>query len=71
MHGDSADVLKIVRESGSIAKALGVTSNPRVERTKDRKLLGVFDLLPKPYTQADLLNNVKSTVELFVALNIS
>ncbi|MDM8526767.1 ATP-binding protein [Anaerolineales bacterium HSG24] len=71
MNAESGDVLERVRVSGAINKALGMTSNPRVERTKDRKLLGVFDLLPKPYTQADLLNNVKSTVELFTALSIS
>ncbi|MDM8519831.1 ATP-binding protein [Anaerolineales bacterium HSG6] len=71
MNAESGKVLTTVRESGAINKALGMTSNPRVERTKDRKLLGVFDLLPKPYTQADLLNNVKSTVELFTALSIS
>jgi len=68
---NSVDILKKVREAGAIAKTLTVTSNPRVETTKERKLLGVFDMLPKPYTEAELLTPIKSTIELFTALNLS
>lgn len=68
---DSEKVLRKIREAGAIGKTLAVTSNPRVERTKDRKLLGIFDMIPKPYVQVDLLKNVKETVELFTVLNIT
>lgn len=71
MKADSEEILKQIRSAGAIAKTLALTSNPRVERTKDRKLLGIFDMLPKPYTPADLVDNVKNTIELFTALNIS
>lgn len=71
MQADSEDILKQIRSANAISKTLALTSNPRVERTKDRKLLGIFDMLPKPYTPADLVNTVKNTIELFTALNIS
>jgi len=71
VKGDSENVLKEIRKAGSITKTLVFTSNPRVERTKDRKLLGVFDMIPKPYTPADLLIKVKETIDLFTMLNIA
>ena len=60
--GDSFKVLKGIKANGAIAKTIVVSANPRVERTKERILLGVNDLLPKPYTQISLLENVKTVL---------
>jgi signal transduction histidine kinase/CheY-like chemotaxis protein len=57
--GDSLDVLKQIDGSGVIFKTVVVSSAPRVERTKTRKLMGIHDLLPKPYTRTSLLSTVK------------
>jgi CheY-like chemotaxis protein/two-component sensor histidine kinase len=59
-EGDSLKIMKILRDEGSIAKTIAVSSNPRVERTKERKLLGLHNLILKPYTRASLLTEVKS-----------
>jgi CheY-like chemotaxis protein len=59
---DSLEVLRQIKAGGAIAKTVVVSSNPRVERTKERKLLGVHNLLPKPYTQASLLSEVRQAV---------
>lgn len=61
-NGDPVAVLQALKEAGAIAKTLLVSSNPRVERTKDRKLMGVHDLQPKPYTGAGLLGQVKTAL---------
>ncbi len=58
-EGDSLVVLQAIKEAGAISKTVAVSSNPRVERTKERKLLGIHNLLPKPYAQASLLTEVK------------
>jgi CheY-like chemotaxis protein len=58
-NGDSLEILKQIKAGGAIAKTVVVSSNPRVERTKERKLLGIYDLLPKPYTQTSLLSEVR------------
>lgn len=60
--GGSAGLLQALKEAGAIAKTLLVSSNPRVERTKDRKLMGVHDLQPKPYTGVGLLDQVKTAM---------
>ena len=62
LTGGSDVVLQVLKKAGVIAKTLLVSSNPRVERTKDRKLMGVHDLQPKPYTRAGLLCQVKTAL---------
>lgn len=57
--GDSLDILKRIDEAGVIFKTVVVSSAPRVERTKTRKLMGIHDLWPKPYTRTGLLRAVK------------
>ncbi len=64
LKADSFEMLKQIKDAGVIGKTVAVSSNPRVERTKDRKLFGVQNLLPKPYTQASLLNEVKNALDL-------
>jgi signal transduction histidine kinase/CheY-like chemotaxis protein len=59
---DSMTVYKAIKEAGAITKTVAVSSNPRVERTKERMLLGVRNLLPKPYTLLDLSTQVKSVL---------
>ncbi len=61
-RGDSFEIMQSIKAAGAIAKTIVVSSNPRVERTNARKLLGIRDLLPKPYTRADLLRDVKSAL---------
>jgi signal transduction histidine kinase/CheY-like chemotaxis protein len=61
-HKDSLEIMKQIKAGGAIAKTVAVSSNPRVERTKERKLLGIHNLLPKPYTQASLLSEVRLAV---------
>lgn len=56
---DSLEVYQVIKNAGAISKTVAVSSNPRVERTKERMLLGVYNLLPKPYTRAGLTQNVK------------
>ena len=57
--GDALDILKAIKVAGAIDRTVTVSSNPRVERTKEHKLLGVHNLIPKPYTRASLLTEVK------------
>lgn len=59
---DSLEILKAIKEAGAISKTVAVSSSPRVERTKERMLLGIHNLLPKPYTGLSLLNEVKNTL---------
>lgn len=59
---NSMEILQDIKKAGAIAKTVVVSSNPRVERTKEYKLLGIYDLLPKPYTQASLLNEVRKAI---------
>jgi signal transduction histidine kinase/CheY-like chemotaxis protein len=61
-HSDPLEILKQIKAGGAIAKTVAVSSNPRVERSKERKLLGIHNLLPKPYTQASLLSEVRQAV---------
>ncbi len=60
--GDSLTVLQAIAVAGAIAKTVVVSSHPRVERTKVRMLLGVHNLLPKPYIQTSLLHEVKNAL---------
>jgi signal transduction histidine kinase len=55
---DSLDIFKAIREARAHSKTIAVSSNPRVERTKERMLLGIHDLVPKPYVQKSLLGEV-------------
>ena len=57
--GNSLNILRTIKAAGAISKTVAVSSNPRVERTKERKLLGIHDLVPKPYTPASLLGEVR------------
>ncbi len=57
-EGDSLAIMQTLEAAGTIKKTVAVSSNPRVERTKVRMLLGLRNLLPKPYTPASLLSEV-------------
>ncbi|RMF03750.1 MAG: GAF domain-containing protein [Chloroflexi bacterium] len=59
---DSRDVIHTLISAGVAARVLVVSSNPRVERTKNQLLLGIKNLLPKPYTAAALLDQVKAAL---------
>lgn len=61
-NGDSLEVMANLKIAGMITKTVAVSSNPRVERTKVRKLMGIYDLIPKPYTRAGLLGQVKAAL---------
>ena len=61
-EGDSLDILQAIKNTGAISRTVVVSSNPRVERTRECKLLGIRDLLPKPYTQTGLLAEVKNSL---------
>ncbi|MBE7550368.1 MAG: GAF domain-containing protein [Anaerolineales bacterium] len=62
-EGDSLAIMQAIAAAGAISKTVAVSSNPRVERTKVRMLLGLHNLLPKPYTPASLLDEVKKALE--------
>jgi len=59
---NSLEVLKAIKTAGAISKTVAVSSNPRVEATKERMLLGIHNLLPKPYTRLSLLREIKNTL---------
>ncbi len=60
--GDSLGVLTALKNQGVMGRVLAVSSNPRVERTKDRMLLGLKNLLPKPYTPAELFAAISTAL---------
>jgi signal transduction histidine kinase len=60
---NSLDVYKALKQAGVISKTVAISSNPRVERTKERMLLGLQNLLPKPYTRASLLGEVAKALQ--------
>ncbi len=60
--GDSLGQLQKIQAAGMIGRTVAVSSNPRVERTKVRMLLGLQNLLPKPYTPVEWLNEVKKAL---------
>ena len=60
--GDSLVIMQVIDAAGAIAKTVAVSSNPRVERTKVRMLMGLHNLIPKPYTSASLLSEVKKAL---------
>ena len=59
---DTLRLLRTLKNAGALAKTVTVSSNPRVERTKERKLLGLHDLIPKPYTPASLQAEISRTL---------
>ncbi|MFC1974901.1 ATP-binding protein [Chloroflexota bacterium] len=60
--GNSLKVMQAIKDAGTIAKTIAVSTNPRVERTKEHKLVGIHNLILKPHTRASLLTEVKSTL---------
>jgi signal transduction histidine kinase/CheY-like chemotaxis protein len=59
-------VLQMLRGVGiedRLSKTLVVTSSLRVERTRDQLQLGVQDVLPKPYSRAELASVVQNALE--------
>jgi CheY-like chemotaxis protein len=61
-EGDSLVIIQGIDAAGAIAKTVAVSSNPRVERTKVRMLMGLRNFLAKPYTPASLLSEVKKAL---------
>jgi signal transduction histidine kinase/CheY-like chemotaxis protein len=61
-NGASLEIMQTLKEKDAIAKTVAVSTNPRVERTKERKLLGIHNLILKPHTRASLLTEVKSAL---------
>lgn len=61
-EGDSLAIMQAIQAAGAIRRTVAVSSNPRVERTKVRMLLGLHNLLPKPYSAAGLLSDVKKAL---------
>ncbi|MCB0195898.1 MAG: GAF domain-containing protein [Anaerolineae bacterium] len=59
---DSLAILHILKDSGAINKTLMLSSNPRVERTKERMLAGIKNLIAKPYTPNSLLSEVARAI---------
>jgi len=60
--GDSLTIMQAIQAAGAIGKTVAVTSNPRVERAKVRMLLGLRNLLPKPYTPIEFLTEIKKAL---------
>ena len=61
-HSNTLQILLLAQGVDATRKMLMVSSNPRVERTKGRKLLGIYDLILKPYTEASLLKAVQGAL---------
>ncbi|MCB0165522.1 MAG: GAF domain-containing protein [Anaerolineae bacterium] len=59
---NSLAVLNALKTTGAVGKTLMVSSNPRVERTKERMLVGIKNLVAKPYTQNGLLSEVARAI---------
>jgi len=52
------DILQNIKTTGTITHTVVASSNPRVESTKTWKLTGIKDVLPKPYTRAELVREI-------------
>ena len=61
-YRDSLTLLREIKKGGAISKTVAVSSNPRVERTKERMLLGIQNFLPKPYIRVSLLNEIRTAL---------
>jgi CheY-like chemotaxis protein len=61
--GSALEVLEKIKQAGAIAKTVAVSTNPRVERTKARKLAGIHNLILKPHTRAGLLGEVERALK--------
>jgi signal transduction histidine kinase len=61
-YRDSLTLLREIKKGGAISKTVAVSSNPRVERTKERILLGIQNFLPKPYIRVSLLNEIRTAL---------
>ena len=59
---DAFEIMKTIHREGAIRKTIAVSSNPRVERAKECKLLGAHNFLPKPYTRGSLLSEVYNAI---------
>jgi len=60
--GNALEIMQGIKKAGAIGKTLAVSTNPRVERTKERKLVGIHNLILKPHTRTGLLTDVKNAL---------
>jgi signal transduction histidine kinase/CheY-like chemotaxis protein len=58
-HLDAITMLRAIMEAGGSSKTVVVASSMGVERTRDEMQMGIIDVLPKPYTRAELLTAVQ------------
>ena len=62
-EGDLLVIMQAIDAAGAIAKTVAVSSNPRVERTKVRMLIGLHNLIPKPYTPSQSIERSQKSSE--------
>jgi len=60
--GNALEIMQTLKKAGAIGKTVAVSTNPRVERTKERKLVGIHNLILKPHTRTGLLADVKNAL---------
>jgi CheY-like chemotaxis protein len=60
--GNALEIMQAIKAAGAIGKTVVVSTNPRVERTKERKLIGIQNLVLKPHTRTGLLIEVKAAL---------
>ena len=60
--GNALELMRTIKQTGAIAKTVAVSTNPRVERTKERKLVGIHNLILKPHTRGGLQADVKNAL---------
>jgi signal transduction histidine kinase len=61
-NGSALEIMQTIKAAGAISKTVAVSTNPRVERTKERKLVGINNLILKPHTRAGLQTDVKNAL---------
>jgi signal transduction histidine kinase len=60
--GNALEIMQDIKAAGAIDKTVAVSNNPRVERTKERKLVGIHNLILKPHTRTGLQADVKNAL---------